>query len=258
MNIDIRRPQFSGTEQDKLQQMHSYLFQLVDQLQYAFSMVETSKSSEGGGTTVIQQTVTHNSNSPSPDSDATSFEALKNLIITSADIFNAYYEKTNEKLIASKEYVMHKGENGFDKFSEETQRKISENEYNISIEQENLQKLSGVFQDTDEAAYIKKSEGYIKAGFLSGDEYGVELGQRKVDENGVEALAGSARFTPGMIAFYDGVAYTEGSPTPSTYLSKKRLHTTEVEAADLFIEGGFENDSDDEGNIVTKWIGRGK
>lgn len=257
MSIELRRPQFSGTDREKLQQMHSYIYQLVDQLQYAFSTVETS----GGGdvTTVIQQTVTSPSgeNRPATPEDAeATFAAIKNLIIKSGDIVDAYYEEINERLISSNEYVMYNGDNGFNKFREKTVTDITKNSENITIEQNKLQSLSNVFQNEEQAAYIKKSTGYIKAGFLSGDDYGVEVGQRQTDSEGRETLVGSARFTPGKIAFYDDIAYTEGTPTPSTYLSKKRLNTTEVEVGDIFINGGFMDDSDDSGNIVTKWVGR--
>lgn len=259
MSIELRRPQFSGTDREKLHQMHSYIYQLVDQLQYAFSTVETSGGRDV--TTVIQQTVTSPSveNRPaSPEDAEATFAAIKNLIIKSGDIVDAYYEEINERLISSNEYVMYNGDNGFNKFREKTITDITKNSDNITIEQNKLQSLANVFQNEEQAAYIKKSEGYIKAGFLSGGDYGVEVGQIQTDSEGGETLVGSARFTPGKIAFYDDTAYIEGTPTPSTYLSKKRLNTIEVEVGDKFINGGFMDDSDDEGNIVTKWVGRGR
>ena len=149
------------------------------------------------------------------------FAALKNLIIKSADIVDSYYEEITERLESDKKYVMYDGENGFNAFREQTVTDITKNADNITIEQQKLQSLSEVFRNEEQAAYIKKSTGYIKTGFLSGGDYGVEVGQRETDSDGNETLVGSARFTPGRIAFYADSAYAEGTPTPETYLSRK-------------------------------------
>ena len=144
MSIELRRPQFSGTDRDKLQQMHSYIYQLVDQLQYAFETVEP----KNGETTVIKQTFTQTSSENRPatpeDAEAT-FAAIKNLIIKSGDIVDAYYEEINERLISSNEYVMYNGDNGFNKFREDTMMAITKNSENITLEQDRISKISSVY-----------------------------------------------------------------------------------------------------------------
>lgn len=295
MSIELRRPQFSGTDRDKLQQMHSYLYQLVDQLQYAFETVEP----KSGETTVIKQTFTQTSgeNRPATPEDAeATFAAIKNLIIKSGDIVDAYYEDINQRLEESKIYVLtdsynvdkvniddaigknnaeflahqefadnelaHSKEVGaanaeaiknnadsFNVFREQTMADIKANANNISIEHQKIEALQSVFQDDANAAYVRKSTGYIKTGFLSGDEYGVEVGQTKDGQD-----IGSARFTPGRIAFYEDLAYADSNAKPSAWLSNRRLHATEVEAVERQQIGGFVDIVDKEtGDVTTRW-----
>lgn len=247
MNIDLRMPQFSGTDKEKIQQMHSYMYQLVEQLQWAFSNIESSSGDSNAGTTIIQQTITQNNeNRPSTPEDAeATFAAIKNLIIKSADIVDAYYEKIDEKL--TKRYV---AQSDFGKYQETVDAEISKNAENITINQTKVETMSKVFQDRDTSAVIVKSSGYIKTGFLSEGAYGIEVGQRS-ENNGVEVLQGSARFTPQEVGFYDENAQK------SAWLSKRRLHATEVEAVERQQLGGFVDQIDPmTGDVTTRWVGK--
>lgn len=117
--IDIRQPNISAnTEREQLIQMRSYLYQLAQQLQWAFGSIS------GGGE--IQTTVRNYSNSASTEhadvDGPKTFAALKNLIIKSADIVEAYFEEINKKLVGI--YV---AQSDFGTYSEETANEIKAN-----------------------------------------------------------------------------------------------------------------------------------
>lgn len=251
MQIDIRKPQFSGSDKEKIQQMHSYIFQLVDQLQWAFESIDRDGGgSQTGGQTgsaqVIQQSNTQTVIRPptSEEAEAT-FDALKALIIKSSEIVDAYYEKMSERL--SSVYV---AQSDFGEYQREVNSEIEKNAENISVSQEKIETLSGVFQDREEAAYVVKNSGYVKTGFLAESEYGIEIGQIS-EENGAETFRGSARFTPGAITFYDE------NELKAAWLGKRRLHAREVEAVEKQQIGGFIDEVDPEtGDVTTKWVGK--
>jgi predicted nucleic acid-binding Zn-ribbon protein len=103
MTFDFRYPQLTGaTEREQLQQMKTYIHQLVDELKWALNSV----GSPQGNVVVIQQK-SGNANSGigtigmdelNEDSVQAHFNEIKPLIIKSADIVNAYYEEINKRL----------------------------------------------------------------------------------------------------------------------------------------------------------------
>ena len=88
----IRQPKISAnTEREQLIQMRSNLYQLAQQLQWAFGSIS------GGGEiqTVVRNPSSAVSNSNDHVDGPKTFAALKNLIIKSADIVEAYYDEIN-------------------------------------------------------------------------------------------------------------------------------------------------------------------
>ncbi len=250
MQIDIRKPQFSGSDKEKMVQMHSFIFQLVDQLQWAFENIdEKGSSSQGGQVTSVQVVRESNTETitrlPTDEEVLASFDALKALIIKSSEIVDAYYVKMSERL--SSVYV---AQSDFGDYQREVNSEIEKNADNISVSQEKIETLSGVFQNRENAAYVVKNSGYVKTGFLAEGEYGIEVGQRS-EENGAETFKGSARFTPGAITFYDE------NELKAAWLGKRRLHAREVEAVEKQQTGGFVDEVDPEtGDVTTKWVGK--
>ena len=300
MKIDLRQPMINGNDKEQLAQIRSYLFQLRDTLQWAFENVESSESTTNSTTTTIvhnnTQTITR---PPTAEEAESTFAAIKNLIIKSADIVDAYYTDISGRLLSSKTYVLtdsynedkviiddgikkneeafeahqkfadeelaHSKEvgmanadaikenaNNFNVFREVTEAAIRANADNINIEHTKIETLQNVFQDDKQAAFIRKSTGYIKTGFLSDNEYGVEVGQSKDGKD-----LGSARFTPGKISFYEEAAYSESNAEPSAWLSNRRLHASEVEAVDRQQIGGFVDIVDKStGDVTTRWVAK--
>lgn len=112
--MDIRYPNITGTtETAQLQQIKSYLRQLVDQLNM------TLKDANGGavrGYNSAMRGAVQNEVGEKTDPVA-DFNAIKALIIKSADIITAYYEEINDLLHLSGEFV---AESDFGTYKEET------------------------------------------------------------------------------------------------------------------------------------------
>jgi hypothetical protein len=245
MQVDLRQPLIQGSDKEQLAQIRSYLFQLREQLQWAFENVESSDSKGAEKTTVIQQNTTQTVTRPptSEEAEAT-FSAIKNLIIKSADIVDAYYENINQRLTSI--YV---AQGDYGEFKEEVTASVTANANNIIMEQQKIETLSQVYQNKENAAVIAKSSGFIKTGFLGDSKYGVEIGQRTETESG-EQLRGSARFVT------DGIEFDDENGTKSAWLTKNRLHANEVEVGQKQQLGGFVDEVDPlTKDVTTKWVG---
>jgi hypothetical protein len=242
MQVDLRQPLIQGSDKEQLAQIKSYLFQLREQLQWAFEHVE---SAEGGqnNTTVVNQIVSTPTGTQDPQE---TFASIKNLIIKSADIIDAYSEKFNERFVSQSKY-----QSEFGTFKTEAEASILVNAGNITVEQKRIDTLSDVYQNEENVAVIAKSSGFIKTGFLGDSKYGVEIGQRIETESGKQ-LRGSARFVT------TGVEFDDENGTKSAWLTRNRLHANEVEAVKKQIMGGFVDEVDENGDVTTRWVGKGE
>ena len=144
MNIDLRKPQFVGTDKEKLQQMHSFMTQLVDQLQFAFSNIGEASGENAGGARVVQQTVVQTTSSPSTPADAeATFAAIKNLIIKSSDIVEAYSDKITENL--SGVYV---AQSEYGDYVETTNATLTKESGRITLEHQRVEGIIDTFSPT--------------------------------------------------------------------------------------------------------------
>lgn len=135
MGIQIRLPNITGaSEKEQLAQLKSYLYQLSEELQWAFDNIDTTAGSGNGY--VVNQAPRGFTASPGAggvNAEAT-FAAIKALIIKSADIVNAYYEEINAKLEGA--YV---AQSDFGTFAEKTTQDIEANSTGITQTFENVQ-----------------------------------------------------------------------------------------------------------------------
>lgn len=135
MGIQIRLPNITGaSEKEQLVQLKSYLYQLSEELQWAFDNIDTTAGSGNGY--VVNQAPRGFTASPGAggvNAEAT-FAAIKALIIKSADIVNAYYEEINAKLEGA--YV---AQSDFGTFAEKTTQDIEANSTGITQTFENVQ-----------------------------------------------------------------------------------------------------------------------
>jgi len=214
--IDIRTPKITATnETERLGQIQSYLYQLAQQLQWAFNTIDAS----AGGGSVPNAVPGAPASAKAADSGKT-FAEIKDLIIKSADIVNAYYTQTNKRLAG--QYV---AQSDFGKYSEKTAQDIVENSTSINQIFTNLRETS----DLVETLYASSvnTNAYIKTGLLYEDEhgvpvYGLEVGQTN-DVNGENVFTKFARFRSDRLSFYDR------NDTEVAYVSDYKLYITNAE-----------------------------
>lgn len=241
MSIDIRLPNInSATEQGQLSQMRSYLYQLVEQLNWALNTVQ-----DGAVQTVVQpMTAPKASGTAAAEKEAQeTFNSIKSLIIKSADIVNAYYETM--RLRMDGEYV---AESDFGVYRRTTAAELSATIDSVNQLYTDLQSV----EETADGAYdsVRAVTANIKTGLLYTNEsgvpvYGLEVGQRNV-ENGVESFRKYARFTANRLSFYDQ------NDTEVAYISDYKLFITQAQITGSITLGRYVADMSD--GLAFKWV----
>ena len=269
MGYDLRLPNIKGaTEKERLTQVESYLRQLVEQLQWAMNSLELVGTS---GVNNAMQTTSKGSSQAlekAVDANAT-FNAIKHLIIKSADIVSAYYDEINKKLVG--EYV---AISDFGTFREETEQNIIANSQGIEqtftniqtiyketatdIENvntsllESLDKLNEVVSGID--AYVLDVKAHIRSGQIDTiggvPVFGIEVGQ-KILKDGVEYYDKFARFTSSKLSFYDH------NDVEVAYVSDRQLYIGNVHILYSYKIGGIMDTVQPNGDVVTMWVGIG-
>ena len=243
MGIELRLPQINGkTDREQLAQIKSYLYQMAQQLQWALNNVSPS-----AGNVVVQKPSGNTAAALPTDAAAqTTFNAIKSMIIKSADIVNAYYQEINRRLDG--EYV---ARSDFGSYTERTSQEINENSTGIERLFTNVQTI---VSDLETLQYsIIETNAHINSGLLYYDEagipiYGLEIGQRnKVD--GVEVFNKYARFTSDRLSFYDQ------NDNEVAYISDYKLYITHVEITGTAKFGAFLLDTT--AGFRLKYVGRG-
>lgn len=244
MSTELRYPNITGaTEREQLVQMRSYLHQLVDQLQYALANAGGASSSEysvkvatSGATSQKKETV-----------DAwETFNAIKSLIIKSADIVNAYAEE-----ISTRFEGMYVAESDFGTYVEHTDQVINQNSTDI---EQLFTNTMGISLDVEEIAVsLAEVNAHIKSGLLYYENdvipvYGLEIGQKNVVD-GEEVFNKFARFTADRLSFYD----PNGAEV--AFISDYKLYIRNVEITSSFKIGGFVDTVSANGDVITKWVG---
>lgn len=241
MSIDIRLPNINAAnEQGQLSQMRSYLYQLVEQLNWALNTVQ-----DGAVQTVVQpMTAPTASGTAAAEQEAQdTFNSIKSLIIKSADIVNAYYETM--RLRMDGEYV---AESDFGVYRRTTAAELSATIDSVNQLYTDLQSV----EETSDGAYdsVRAVTANIKTGLLYTNEsgvpvYGLEVGQRNV-ENGVESFRKYARFTANRLSFYDQ------NDTEVAYISDYKLFITQAQITGSITLGRYVADMSD--GLAFKWV----
>lgn len=134
MGVEIRLPNITGaTEREQLIQLKSYLYQLSEQLQWAFDNINTTGGASNSTYVVNQASRVVSGGLSNRDAEVT-FSALKSLIIKSADIVDAYYEEINKRLEG-----LYVSQSDFGAFAEKTALDIEANSTAITQKFENTQ-----------------------------------------------------------------------------------------------------------------------
>ena len=243
MSYSFRLPNITATTpQGQLAQMQSFLYQTVEQLNWALNTIESGTASGN----VVNHNTNNGVSTSQEEKAASTFGEIKPLIIKSADIVNAYYEKINARLVG--EYV---AKSDFGAYQQNTEAQIEANSETISQYYTNIQE-SITDLSTLENKLIEVN-AHIHSGFLYYDEngvpvYGLEVGQ-KTEIDGVEVFKKYARFTSEKLSFYDQNNYEVA------YVSDKKLHITHIEVIEKgssFTIGKLVDTVLDDGSVVTR------
>lgn len=241
MSVDIRLPNITATtDAGKLQQMHSYMYQLVEQLNWALNNIDSIS-----GTPSVKPSTAVSTAQQDKDDPISNFNSIKGLIIKSADIVTAYYDKIDELLKLSGYYM---AQSDFGAFEEETRNLVSGTDK--QLRQELVSKQS-IYDENGNIRAELLVNGHIYSGII---EYakdgeaivGIEIGQTTND-----TFNRFARFTADKLAFYNAINPDE----PVAYISDYKLYITHVEIIGSLKEGGYVDTVVEGGGVVTKWVG---
>lgn len=239
MSIDLRLPNITApTPEGQLLQVKSYLYQMVEQLNWAMKNMESSVSTTGTTAT------TYGAAASTEKEAASTFNSIKALIIKSADIVNAYYEVINRRLEGV--YV---AESDFGTYVETTSQTITETSTQVENLYTNIQEIISQIEEIENSTI--EVNAHIRSGLIYYDDdgvpvYGLEIGQ-KTEINGAEVFNKYARFTSGKLSFYDQ------NDTEVAYISDYKLHITHAEITGSLKLGGFKDTVLADGSVVTKW-----
>ena len=238
MSFDIRLPNITAsTDAGKLQQMHSYMYQLVEQLNWALNTVESAQTGNTSSSLVYQQ------RAPSTPQEAEdTFNSIKALIIKSADIVKAY-----ETTIFSDFDGKYFADSDFGTYIEETSRKVEENSKGVTETFTRVESIDSRVEGVEDD--LRTTNAYIKRGLLGYDEagnaiYGIEVGE--TNEDG--AFIKYARFKSDRLSFFDRngseVAYIGAG---CLYVRGKTVFLGDIQL------GGYKTDTSD--GLAFTWIG---
>ena len=241
MSIDIRLPNITATtEAGKLQQMQSYMYQLVEQLNWALNAVESYQGGNASAPVVYQQKET-----ASPQEAEETFNSIKALIIKSADIVKAY-----ETTIFSDFNGKYFAESDFGTYIETTNKKVEDNSKGVKETYTRTESIDSRVKGVEDE--MKITNAYIQRGLLNNGEYGIEIGE--TSEDGV--FRQYARFTSEKLSFHDvngnevayiGAGTDDKDDTNCLYVTGKAV----FQGAVYF--GSYKMDTSD--GLAFTWIG---
>ena len=223
--MDLRLPNITAPDTaGKLNQLQRYLYALVEQLNWELGTASAPATPQ----TIAAPT-------PAP---AETFSSIKSLIIKSADIVQAYSDKITQTLEGK--YV---AQSEFGTFSEETAQVLEQTSKEVEQLFSNLQRIESTLIGVN--AYLRSGLLYYDAGGVP--VYGLEVGQQ-TQVDGQTVFNKYARFTAGKLSFYDA------NDNEVAYISDYKLHITNVEVGGTYRQGHFQDSTQADGSIVTKFF----
>ena len=220
--------------------MQSYMYQLVEQLNWALSTVE---SAQGGNTSAP---VVYKQSEPATPQDAQdTFNSIKALIIKSADIVKAY-----ETTILTNFNGKYFADSDFGTYLEETSRAVEENSKGVTETFTRVEAIDSRVEGVEDENRI--TNAYIRRGLLNNGEYGIEIGE--TSEDGI--FRQYARFTSEKLSFHDingnevayiGAGTSDKDDTKCLYVTGKAVFLSEIQL------GGYKTDTSD--GLAFTWIG---
>lgn len=234
MSVELRLPNIKGdTPEAQLGHLKSYLYQLVEQLNWALNLT-------GGEDAVVDETKTP---AQIEEEERKTFNSIKSLIIKSADIVDAYTEEMTK--VFDGRYV---AESDFGTFTEETNAAIHQNSTAIDQVYTNVQTIEGTVDGIGDE--MQNVLAHIRTGLLYYDDkgipvYGLEIGQRNTVDNN-ETFRKYARFVSNRLSFFDQ------NDTEVAYISDYKLYITSAQVITGLTVGRYYMDTSD--GLAFKWV----
>lgn len=254
MGLNIRLPNITATtEAGKLEQIHSYLYQFAEQLNWALSTFESAENS--GGIVVT----TSNGTGAAVVKKVSSFNELKDLIVSSADFVESMASEIKQIYDGSGTYV---AESDFGTYKEERSALLeTDAETGVTLI---MTKEATIDENSDGSEdYTRIYEGCIKIGDVTQEgegetKYGISIGQltvtkdSKSGEEQTKKFKTSARFTSSTLDFFD----EKGDRAAYIDRTQKggKFYIQNAQIATSLIIGGYLIDAQSEGLAFT-WVG---
>ena len=258
----IRKPNVtSPTTEGQLQQIKTFLYQLTDQLNFALKDAERIEEEKKQSSLASKKNTS--GNDTSNEMAKATFSSIKNLIIKSADVVEAFYDEISKKLEGHYSALANNGKD-YAKFVEDTAQWRSESSTSNTDYFEATQKISAYLgfegditnlPDADSGEVIqelRKDTFFMKTGWLYDEPDGtkiggIELGQVSSDSSGTDIAF--ARFTPTKLVFYG-----EDGETELGTFAKYRLTIKDATIEGNLDIGEYVIDTDD-GGLAFLWGG---
>jgi hypothetical protein len=239
MSYDIALPNISSVnDKERINQIHSYLYQLSEQLKWALNSMEIEAQRNQQNIEVTLQESIKNAGVSDPKA---TFNSLKSLIISSAEIVDAYGTELKKKYDG-----VYLAQSEFGQFEETTSQTVTENSKSIESLFTNVQKIESKVEGIDDSFVDIKAN--IRCGMLGEVNgvpmYGIEVGQ-KTEKDGVEIFRKYARFTSGRLSFYDN------NDIEVAYISDYKLYITHATITGSLKIGRFVLDTSN--GLTCKW-----
>lgn len=241
----LRLPSITATSSDgKLDQMQSYLYQMVEQLNWALSTVNGSLTPAE-----VRQIVKSAEGEELTEAEALKrFNSIKGLIIKSADIVNSYYDMMSVSL--SGEYV---AKSDFGDLTEDHLASIEFTPQIIDARFNSVEEVTSRVPDIEDIVYLNDS--FIKAGDLYTDSdghkvIGIEIGQTE-NIDGTDVFNKMARFTADGLYLYG----SREAETEAAHITGQQLFITEAIIVDSIKIGGYRVDVKTDKGFLIRWEG---
>lgn len=178
MSFEFNLPNFQ-VETASERRMYSYLYQTVQQLNWAMKHMETAESS-GSGYVPVQRVYGASGETKPDKTPLETFSELKSLIIKSADIVNAYYDTISAKLEG-----LYVAQSEFGEYVEATKLELEANSKGITQNYTNIQGVqtnldSAVDNMQTDVGSLRSNVGVVQ-GELNTLEDSVGMVQKNVD-----------------------------------------------------------------------------
>ena len=233
MAIDLRLPKISSpTAEGQLQQLSSYLYQLVGDLNWALNSVQAAE--QGDYSAVVYEAAKQAISDLSPQD---TFDSIKALIIKSADIVEAYQEKMQLDFDG-----IYTAQSDFGNYQEVTNQQLT---LQSNMIEQNYTQIELIDEQ------LRNTNAWIRTGELDSGVFGMEVGEHTT-VGGVETYNKYARFTANGIYFYlpevsEAVAWMTGN----------KLYITNAQITNSLNLGGYDIAVDQNGGINFRWVGLG-